>query len=183
MSVPSIGTMRTAIAAWAYTGTGLPTGKVIWADQGGPRPPAPYVSLAIISGDQMRGMDWVDVEDAASPIDGAEISHVVRGPRTCTLSVQCFGTAANAADGPGDSPLALLARMRAYTRLPTVRAALLAAGVGVGTFGDVASVGALISTVTSEPRAAFTVTLNYASEVEELGTYIETAEVEGTLEP
>lgn len=176
--------LRAAVAAWAYAGTDLPTGKVIWADQGGPRPVAPYVSLAIISGDQLHGMDWVDVEDADSPIDGAEIRHVVRGPRTCTLSVQCFGLTATAADGvAGASPLALLARMRAHTRLPTVRAALVAAGVGVGTLGDVASVGSLISTVTSEPRAAFTVTLNYTSEVEELGTFIETAKVEGTLEP
>lgn len=179
---PTLAELRAAVAAWARTSTGYAAGKVIWSGQGAPRPPAPYISLAIISGDQMKGLDWLDVEDAAAPVDGAEIAHVARGPRTATLSVQAFGLAASAADASGDSPLAVLAAMRAKARLPTIRAALLAAGVGVGTMTDVIPVDALISTVTAEPRAAFTVTVNYVSEVEETGTYIETVEVDAELE-
>lgn len=181
--------MRDALHAWAVAGTGLAAAKVIWSDQGdaatrpATRPAPPYVSMKLIVSDQTRGMDWIDVKNAPAPADGAEIQHTARGPRTATLSVQCFGLAATAADGAGgSSPHALLARMKARQRLPTVRDALKAANIGVGTTTGVSDASAVINSATSEPRAVFTATIHYVSEESETGTYIEQAELEGTYE-
>lgn len=100
---------------------------------------------------------------------GAEIRHYARQSFAGTLSVQLFGGAAT------DSPLR---NLRGAAALPTVHAALVAAGVGLGTIGPIRALGNLINSTYFEPRSVVEVRFFTVEETSELGTYIETCEPE-----
>lgn len=55
-------TVEDAIETWVRSGSGLSSGKVIWAQQGGPRPTGAWISLLIASVRSV-GRDWVNVID------------------------------------------------------------------------------------------------------------------------
>jgi hypothetical protein len=164
-------TVENAIATWVATG-----GATMWSDDDGPRPATPFVRMSI-DGLLRRGVDAVTVEDAATPTAGAEIEHKVRGPRKLVLTLQCFATSPT---GTGRA-IAILETIIASARLPTVRAALTAAKLGLGPVGAVKSMGGVINTANFEPRATVEIHLHTVAEQSEFGTYIETVESEGTV--
>lgn len=166
-------TIEQGIQAWAAAGSGLPDGRVIWSLQSGDRPATPYIALRLTAV-RVVGTDWNEAVDAASPTSGAEIEHRARGHRRALLEVQAHGGPAHGAG----SAVALLERLQARSVLPTVRDALVDAGVGLGRFEGVTSLDGMVGDATLESRAAFEVPIFLASEVSEFGTYIEHVELE-----
>lgn len=170
-------TTLTALQAWVVSATGIATGNVRWSGQGGTRAVGPWISLNVIA-DNPAGPTWFDIEDADEPVvAGAEINYKGRGSSTGTLSIQCF---AGAAVGESSS-VAILRNLRASASSPATRAAMVLAGVGLGTIGPVQDSPGLINTTNFEPRAMLNVTFFTAEESTIAGTYIETVEVDGTV--
>jgi hypothetical protein len=165
-------TAEAAIKAWAAAGSGLASDHVIWSRQGGPRPSGAFISMSILSVRPV-GRDWVHTRDATVPAEGAEIVHVAQGVREAALRLQCFaGTATGAT-----TPQALLEAVVAAAKLPTRRAALIAAGVGILSMGTVLPIDGVIGSSVFEPRAVLEVRLLVSSEVTETGTFVESVEV------
>lgn len=167
-------TIEAAIHAWVVAGTGLSASAVLWAQQAAPEGAAAYATIRPMAL-QRIGQDWIDVTDAAVPAAGAEIKHNARGVRVLTLVVTVY----KGGHRGTTSPLARAEGFVAAARLPLRREALNAAGVGVGSFGPVQSIDGVVGLTTFEPRAMVEARLNLASEVSELGTYIESCEIEG----
>ena len=167
-------TVQAAIAAWVSSSTGLATSQIRWARQNAPIPTGAWASLRVI-GLSQDGRDATSIEDTSgSPAAGSEITYRAQGWRLLTLSVQIFGAAAQGSA----SPEALLDNLQTGARMPLRAAALLAAGVGVLSFDPVVQLDGAIDEATVDPRAAMTIRLCVASDVTEVGTYIEIVEIE-----
>lgn len=117
------------------------------------------------------------VDTSSTRRAGAEISHNVQGARELVLSLQCFD---GGATGAG-SPMGLLEKVKTAHKLPSVHAGLRTAGVGVARFGNVASVDGSVGSALFEPRAFLEVRAFVSSEVSEITTYIQRAQV--TMDP
>lgn len=87
--------LENGIATWIRVGSGLAVGKVIWSDQQGPRPQAPYVSM-LIRNDDGRGMDWLDTED--NPLVFSPLTVTSVDPTTDQLAITAHGLLVG--DGP-----------------------------------------------------------------------------------
>jgi hypothetical protein len=166
-------TIESAIQAWIVAGSGLAGAKVIWAGQGGNRPAPPYIAIDGIGLNQF-GQDWKrhTYDDDADP--GEEITNYVEGHREIVLSIQCFATSPLGTS----AAMAILNSVVAKSRLPTVAAALLAAGVAVRRFDTINALGEVVGATAWEPRAVLTAHIGVASSVNEIGTFIETVETE-----
>lgn len=114
------------------------------------------------------------VDSADTERKGAELTMTARGVREATLSMQAFG---GDPTGTGTA-MKLLSGVLAALALPARKEALSAAGVGIGRRNPVQSIDGIVGAVTFEPRASLEVRFFLTSEVSELGTYIESAEVE-----
>jgi hypothetical protein len=170
-------TVEDAIHAWVTAGSGLDASKVIWSQQGGERPKAPYISLRIRSIRQI-GQDWLKIQDATAPVTaGSEIKHLAQGQREVGLSLQCFASTAQS----GMAAASLLESARASARLPTIHQALSDAGVGILQSEPVQSIDGFLGDSQFEPRAVLELRLMLASEVSEFSTYIETVEIENEI--
>lgn len=171
-------TVEDALRAWVVAGSGLPDAKVLWSAQDMPRPIAPYAVVRVTS---LRGVgqDWLDVEDNpdSTGSDGLEIVQKARGIRRCTLGLQYFADAATGSLGA----VGVLDAVASASRLPSIREALTAAGIGLADLGQARSLDGVLNRAHLEPRAVADHVFYLASEVEEFGTIIETAAVEGTL--
>lgn len=124
------------------------------------------------------------VDTADTVRQGAEMEYVAGGVREILLSVQCFAgvTSGDVASPVGaTSPRATLETLRAKSVLPSVRATLLDAGLGLADFGPVQDFGTAMDATIFEPRAQANVRLLAQSEVRESGTIIETFEVDNDL--
>lgn len=120
------------------------------------------------------------VSTVATRRAGAEIERTVQGTRTVTVSVQCFGAPSVDANGAA----ARLKRTLASLSLPTVKASLRAANVGLAAVnaGAIDNVGAVRQVAGFEPRAAMTLQINVPIvDVTETGTVIETVEDQPTI--
>lgn len=164
-------TVENALAVWARTGSGLASGQVGWWGQGVARPAGQYISISLIS-IRNPGRDWVTIRNAEDPEDGAEIEHVVAGNRIALIRMQCIGGATIGAA----SCASLLNKVITSQALPTVMAALQAAGIGIGIVSPVTALGGDINQK-FEPRATVDINLFLAEELVGTGTYIETVEV------
>lgn len=180
-------TAEQAIIDWIKAGTGLAAGQVIWDGQNEGAPTGQYVSVLPLALDR-QGRDWelTEANPASTGLDGVELIHKVQGPRFLTLSIQCFG-------GPvlgSTSPMGRLEQLGATSDLPdlaliddpTPAEILRAGGLALADFGPIQSVGRLINTINTAPRAAVTALLNLTSEVSKLGSYIETVLMTGTVD-
>lgn len=167
--------VENALSVWALAATGLP---IVKGGQEGPRPTTgPHVVMTLLDV-APSGVDWVDAEEVEDPEPGAEIAHIARGMRVATLRVECFAGGGDAAlpSKGSTSPLAKLERMIGMAAMPTRLDALEAAGVGLLSIGVAQSIpGVLVASF--EPRAMFEVRVSLASELTELGTYIQATEV------
>jgi hypothetical protein len=181
----------TAVAHGLLTGDGpiqlsstsTPGGTAIATDYWLVRVDADTLKLAASFLDAMAASPvTIDITSAGSNVDiidtdataraGAEIVHRVRGPRTAILNLQAFG----GLDGTGHgaaSPLAMLTGVQSAYMLPAVRAGLIAAGIGVGSREPARSVDGILAATTSEARATSMIRLHLASELNEVGTFIE----------
>jgi hypothetical protein len=115
---------------------------------------------------------------------GEEIEYVVEGVREIFVSVQAFAGVTSGEVGTpvgAASPRALLETLRQRSLLPSVRAGLLTAGLGLADFGDVQDLGAGMDATIFEPRARADVRFIAHTELRETGTIIETIEVDNEL--
>ncbi len=168
-------TVERALRAWIVTAAGLPPERVVWAAQGAQRPTGPgtaWISLRIV-GIRRRGHDGLTYAEVVDPDPGAEVEFRARGVRECTLSIQCFGGAVG-----DDSAQARLDRVVSTVHLPSARAALQVASVGIARFSQVRTVDGFLGAAVFEPRAQVDATFFLAQEVVELGTFIETVELD-----
>lgn len=186
MSAPTWEAVQAAIHAFVVAATGIAASRVRWADQGGDQPSSSggaWISLSVLAEGPV-GRPWVDVEDAETPAPGAEIEHVARSMNAGTLSIQIYGASAQG----NSSGLAILRKLRPALGLPSIRE-IVSGVVGFGAFELARNIPALINATYFEPRAVVTCRFFTAAELRataagtEVGTYIETVEVDGTVEP
>ena len=172
-------TVKSAVAAWVLAATGLPPGRAIWSQQGGDRPGPPFVEMRFA---RVRGigLDWQEVVEVQNPTPGQELQHRSRGVRELLLTLKCFAPARTGATG-AQSAVALLERVVSTAALPTRRAALGAAGVGVVAFGPVLAIDGVVGSSVLEPRATLEARCHIGSEVSDFSTYIETVELTNEL--
>lgn len=146
------------VAAGAAGGVPNASRAVIFADQDGPRPPLPYVTLRIETFDLPVGEDEDRVDDSDPPTWRG------RGNRRGSISVNAFG--AGAADW--------LERAHLFLRAPSVKAQLTAAGIGVRPLGAPNNLSRLLDDK-SQTRFQRDFAIDYVAEVSE-------AEAEGVVE-
>jgi hypothetical protein len=109
------------------------------------------------------------VSTADTVTRGAEVTATARGLRRCRLVITCYSAAAT---GPTDA-VGIVGDVVAKVRLPTRRAALRAAGIGLPTFGPVQALGGPLNSAHFEPRATCEATFFAPSEASEATTYVE----------
>jgi hypothetical protein len=131
--------IRQDLRAWLQSACGIDDSQVILADEPGPRPELPYLTVKILSDDAPLGAD----EDVYAVVDNEgdeELTQAETGVRTGTASVQGFG--ADTADWLQASGL---------LRLPSTAALLDAAGLTLRALGGVRNLSTLLDT-SIEPR-------------------------------
>lgn len=166
--------IEAALHAWVVAGTGLPANQVHFAQQDAPQT-RPMVTLRVMSV-RTIGQDWINVEDNpdSDGDDGEEILILARGTREAVISIQAFG-----ADAVGSAaPRALLEKLAARSRFPSLRDALDAANIGLAPLGAVLSMDGVIGSSSFDPRATLEARIFITSEVSETATYIESVELE-----
>lgn len=104
------------VRSWLMLAATLTDDQVIVANDGGPRPELPYLTVLVLVADIQVGEDEV-----IRGLSGATPTVKVRGTRRATVSVQAFGAAAE--------EWLVLARLG--LRLPTVQADLLSSGLSI----------------------------------------------------
>ena len=148
---------------------------------------ADKVKLAANFVDAMNGVA-IDLGDAGSGtikiVDttrtlraGQEIKYLARSTVKATLSLECFtydGVGANMATS-------ILNRLRAKAPLPSQRAILEGANIGLTGFDRVFALMGTRDAFLFEPRASLNVQLTLVSEDEETGTIIERVEITNEL--
>lgn len=116
-----------AIRAWVLQASALPPASVIFAHQDGVTPlpgPAAVISLGDLLPVGIDELSWTFESGAPA---GQEIVFATNGQRVFTTEVTLY-----APDATGDAGArALAAKCQAGLRLPSVRSALNAAGLGV----------------------------------------------------
>lgn len=167
---------ETAIHQWVIACSGLTENFVIWAQQSSPRPNAQFITMNLASV-QVIGQDWTKHQDADPVVESEEVELITSGVREVRLSLQCFGGIPTGAN----SPRARLERIIDNSSTPGRRQDLKNAGIGLLRFSPVQSLSGLVN-ATLEPRAALDVFLSISHEIIETATYIETAEITGTVD-
>lgn len=164
-------TVEDAVHAWVATASGITGSKVIWTGQNGARPAVPYIEVGLDV--QRLGQDWIDTADAASPSPENEIDYLARGNRRLIVTINAYGTPSTGTS----TAKALLDAVMSKFKLPSIHDALVVAGVGVSTFGDIIDISAALNTSKIETRASLEAVAFLASEVSETGTYISDVDV------
>jgi hypothetical protein len=168
--------IENALHAWAVAGSGYAAQKVIWSMQEGPRPTGPYIALRLATIDGI-GQDWTDYENIDEPEEGAELRVYARGMREATLTFQAFAGVDGVSTGAA-MPLAVLNAVTSAAKLPSVRSALQAAGVGIGEINAAQALEGSLGQAVLEPRAVMEARLFLASEIQETATYIQHVRLE-----
>lgn len=148
--------MRSAASKWAAS-TGI---RVVWADQDGPRPASPFLTL------RLSGLESVH-EDALQPPDTAGHAHIA-GSREAVLTVQVYGSNA----------IAQASRLALSAHLP--QPDLDSLGVCIVSVEQLGDVSALMDDAI-EPRAVLDVVLRASSDIEDVTGLIESVTVTSEL--
>lgn len=126
------GDILQAVRGWLQASSSLTDAQVIPADDRGPRPALPYVTVKVTTADVQVGED-----EARYGLDDDDVPTVtVHGTRRGTVSIQGFGAASEE----------WLATARLALRLPTVQAVLNAAGLTVVPMGAPRDISAMLDT-------------------------------------
>jgi len=185
VSFASWETVEDAIASVVRAETGI---VVLWKDQGAPRPPLPYVALRHDGGSSASALTERMVSDnpdgqpgdpsAVPPSVGTELLLTEIEQVDFRLEVETFSPP----EAVGAAHAVAIARgLRNALAKESVRNALEAAGVVVADrSGPVQNLTGLVET-DFEGRALFEVGLRAAFCVADTSTYIETAQINGTL--
>lgn len=120
--------------AVAPTATPLTDAQVIPADDKGPRPPLPYLTVKVTTPGTVVGA----VDEQLRAVDGGsgDPTVAVRGARRATVSVNAFGDLA--AEWVSEATLAL--------QRPSILAALTVAGITVDAFGGPVDLATVLDT-------------------------------------
>ncbi len=145
-------TIEDALRVWVKAGSGLGDAKVIWLDQTGARPAAPFIELKLGDIVPLGGVDPVETATDLMRPAGTEIELKVAGVRAFTVSLQAYTATVTGAA----TARALLSLVQTALSLPSVRAALDAAGVTPFDEGEVHNLTGLLGTK-FEGRAALDV--------------------------
>lgn len=122
-------TIEDALHAWLAAGTGLGVDRVFWQGPGVTPPSYPFATLSWIATVQ-EDHDAVvleDIGDETGPT--ADLRYHVAGFRFATVSLQAFADVSETGPAPEDNPGLRLDAAIARLCLPTVRGALIAAGI------------------------------------------------------
>ncbi len=175
---PSQSTIEDALVTWIAAAAGISEDNVLWTMERSPQVKGCYIAITL-GGEAEIGGDWTELRDIAEEdqLPGEDIDHVLIGPRTRSLKLECFAA--------GDKweiarPEAKLARVVKARNLPTRAQALRKAGIGFGTIGPVVVQG-LERSVIFESRAVVEMTLHVTSEISERGTWIERVVISPTI--
>lgn len=84
---------------WAVEQSALPEDSVLWGRQGVPQSSRPYLSLDIVSGPEMVGIDSETCHYQADQPAGSELAVMQTGARRFTLSLNAFVGARDEAAG------------------------------------------------------------------------------------
>lgn len=162
-------TIENALRAWVVAASGYPEGRVIWADQNGPRPTGDVITMQLRDIVTLGAADEIiETTDLGRPA-GQEVEVKAEGMREFACLLQCYTEATN-----GDSSgRAVLTRVQTHLGLPTVGDALKAAGVSVHDRGTVQYVPGIANT-NFEGRATLEVQCNGSDAAVEYVGYIAT---------
>lgn len=137
------------VRTWLKSSESLTDAQVIPADDDGPRPPLPYVTVKVLMADEEIGED-----ELIEGLDGDSLPEVkVRGERRATVSVQGFGTAAQEWLSS-----ALLKR-----RLPSIQNVLIGVGLTLNPLSSLRDISRLLDTAI-EARVALDLDVTYRLE-------------------
>lgn len=129
----TIEALENAVRAWVLTASGLPDGKVVFADQNGVSPvPGPAAVIQFGDIDPIGLDETTHTFDAGRPA-GQEVEFTVAGVREVSVQVSFFSSVTIGDAGAR----ATAAKCQTAVHLPSVRDALNAAGVGVLQVGAV----------------------------------------------
>jgi hypothetical protein len=158
-----IGTVQSALHAWAVRASALPSSSVIWADQNGPVPAAPCVILRFLSIDS-TGQDWI--KSSYTALGG--LVETVCGLRNAELEVKCFGSAVGT-----QMPITILDRLIQARWQTSYQQDFESVGVGINDHSQpIASSG--FEDSQQEPVAQCTFSLTLVSEQSESIGWIDT---------
>lgn len=160
-----------AIRQWLMVGSGYPDQRVIHLDDNGNRPAQDYIGFALGGLRPLGHDDVVTTTDLGQP-NGSQIKIEVSGERESTLEVQAFTRSRNAEA----AARAVLSRVQTAVGLPSIRAALAAAGVVVFDRGEINYLPAVIASE-FEGRGVLSCRLYCTEDVSERTTWIEHVEV------
>lgn len=135
------------VREWLKTAATLTNAQVIVADDIGPRPPLPYLTVKITTIDIGVGED----EDVAALDGDGNPTLTARGCRLASVSVQAFG---------GTTALGWLAAARLALRLPAMQAQLNGDGIVIVPTGAPRDLSRLIDTAI-EARAVWDLQVRY----------------------
>lgn len=157
-------TTRAALHAWMVAGTGLPAGRVIWANQAAPRPQTPFAEINPRM--SIRRLGAYDEErPTATPGTIARVTHL-------RLGVSCHLYGAGAMD--------LMERAREYLDTHAARALFEPAGLSVLDRGEVRDITKLLETQYEE-RAQLDLVIGLATTATEDVGFIQTVDLTTTV--
>lgn len=171
-------TIQNGLQAWVKSATGFDDAHVIWADQSGPRPDAPFIDLRIGTTIPLGAIDELSDNTDLTRDPGSEVELRATCVQEFHLTVRCF-TAATLDDS---AATALLGRARLALTLPSIRDALETAGVTIFDRGEVQNVSVL-KDVKFEGRAMLDVGCYTLEAVSEFVGYIDEVDTVSYLGP
>jgi hypothetical protein len=181
MNQPTLASIRAAILTWVSIGSGLPSGRIVWADQNAPAPSADYVSLRISGfvglGSMHDQNQYID-HSSESPPAGQEIEDINGGTAEMTLSMQAY-CAPVAGVLVTDTAYTLMQSIRDSLFLPDLRDALNDAGLSPFDLGAVQNLAA-VAGAQFEGRAALDVRFYVPETASERLGYITDVNVQQT---
>lgn len=169
--------IENAVRAWVLAGSGLSADRVYFADQDLPvTEVAPRVSIRL-GPTQQVGQQVLSHDYSASRPAGQELEFTSSTHHELTVDVQTF---ALSTVGAGPTARTLASSIQAAIGLPSIREALIAAGIGVLDEGQVQRIPQVLDAET-EDRATLSVRLLVTQGISERTTFIETVEVTQTV--
>jgi hypothetical protein len=147
-----------ALRQWVLGSTDLPDSAVIFAEQNGPRPVAPFAEVRVGDILPVGAVDAYEAVYDASADEGEEMVETSRGLREVPATVRVFTNSAIGAS----SAAAILSGVQTALGLPGTRDALHAAGVTCFDRGTIQRIPSVLDTKW-EGRATLTVRF-YAEE-------------------
>jgi hypothetical protein len=165
--------IETALQNWVEMASGYDDAHVIFADQPGAIPDGDYITLRKGVSVGRGAFPWLKQELLQSPPDPDNpLRTTVVSRRNVTVSIQAYTK-----DVAGDeSAWVILEGVRAALALPSIARSFRELGVTVLELSGPINLSALMDT-DFEGRAALDVSVFYAHELSEDGTYIETARI------